>query len=673
MLVFARLIAGAGGVVTLVRGNRYEWVWLGTLTFLLTARVVEITLLGVPPELLSAAALLVALLVTGILELLLQRWPFIPRFVIGFVSGAYLAISVTGAVMPWLSTRAFLAVVAASATLFGVLLATRYRDVAWFLSASAGSAALVPVLVGFVGVLAPFADWIFVAATAGGATLQLRDRPPMRDANDSDGSLVVPRRFLVPIALVLMVVATSLVLRPLSDRPQSGDLAVTPNRERPALEFATDDRVLVLAPHPDDESVGAGAAIQAALEAGAKLRIVFLTAGDFNETSWVLYNKTLDLSPASAKRLAVRRHQEALNASKALGVAEQDVRFLGYPDSGMLRLFLDNWGTRPALRAPITGATRVPYAFAVTPGAPYRGESVLADLQGQISDFKPTKVIVSHPGDVHPDHQALYLFTRAALWNWEQTTGAKAPELYSYLIHYGQYSEPRSLQPELQLQPPAKFDVSNRWRAITLDDKTIRGKQSAIESHKTQMSSGGTFLVSFIRATEPLDPVPDLRSTPFAGAADSPVTAIGQDQPASYASVEDRRTFVDLDVHDIQIVGSTLYFNLEASGDLRGLNVHAYLVGWRPGEFRSMPKLNLVLRDTETRGNPIVLDREELKGGSKVDVRADSRRFRVAVPLDELGAPEKILLGATVYRGATPVNHIAWVAIDLSPLRSPLP
>ena len=234
----------------------------------------------------------------------------------------------------------------------------------------------------------------------------------------------MPRQVLIPLAVVLAVIAVVLVLRPHTEAAQPGDLGTDPGRERPGIEFSADDRVLVLAPHPDDESIGAGAAIQKALAAGAQVRIVFLTTGDFNETSWVLYDKTLDLSPANAERLAIQRHQEALNAAKALGVPEKDVRFLGYPDSGTLDIFLRTWGDVPPLQAPITDATAVPYAFAVTPGAPYRGESVLADLKAQIADFKPTMVIVSHPGDVHPDHQAFYLFTRVALWEWEQATGS---------------------------------------------------------------------------------------------------------------------------------------------------------------------------------------------------------------------------------------------------------
>ena len=42
------------------------------------------------------------------------------------------------------------------------------------------------------------------------------------------------------------------------------------------------DRVLVLAVHPDDESLCAGGLIQHALAHGAKVRVVFITDGDNN-------------------------------------------------------------------------------------------------------------------------------------------------------------------------------------------------------------------------------------------------------------------------------------------------------------------------------------------------------------------------------------------------------
>ena len=41
-------------------------------------------------------------------------------------------------------------------------------------------------------------------------------------------------------------------------------------------------KIAVLAPHPDDESLGTGGLIQQALAAGAEVRVIFVTDGDNN-------------------------------------------------------------------------------------------------------------------------------------------------------------------------------------------------------------------------------------------------------------------------------------------------------------------------------------------------------------------------------------------------------
>src|SRR5207249_3833424 len=51
------------------------------------------------------------------------------------------------------------------------------------------------------------------------------------------------------------------------------------------LRLARDDRVLVLAPHPDDEALACGGLVQRALKMRLPVRIVFLTYGDSNEWS----------------------------------------------------------------------------------------------------------------------------------------------------------------------------------------------------------------------------------------------------------------------------------------------------------------------------------------------------------------------------------------------------
>ena len=46
------------------------------------------------------------------------------------------------------------------------------------------------------------------------------------------------------------------------------------------LLIGEDDRLLVIAPHPDDELISSGLTIQKALKAGARVHVALLTLGD---------------------------------------------------------------------------------------------------------------------------------------------------------------------------------------------------------------------------------------------------------------------------------------------------------------------------------------------------------------------------------------------------------
>ena len=58
-----------------------------------------------------------------------------------------------------------------------------------------------------------------------------------------------------------------------------------------ATPISSLDKILVIAPHPDDEALGAGGVIQQALDRGASLKIVYLTSGELNEISSIFYQK----------------------------------------------------------------------------------------------------------------------------------------------------------------------------------------------------------------------------------------------------------------------------------------------------------------------------------------------------------------------------------------------
>src|SRR3954464_13301428 len=75
--------------------------------------------------------------------------------------------------------------------------------------------------------------------------------------------------------------------------------------------------VLVVAPHPDDESIGCGGTLAAHVARGDRVAVVFLTSGELG----------IKLPPQEVWRI---REGEAQEAAKVLGISA--VSFLRYPD-----------------------------------------------------------------------------------------------------------------------------------------------------------------------------------------------------------------------------------------------------------------------------------------------------------------------------------------------------
>src|SRR6185312_5025656 len=155
------------------------------------------------------------------------------------------------------------------------------------------------------------------------------------------------------------------------------------------VQLREGDRILVLAPHPDDEVLGAAGVLRETVRRGLPTRVVFLTYGDSNEWSFLAYRKRPVFLPRSVLAMGTLRRQEGLAAAAVLGVPAGNLSFLGYPDCGTLALWRDRWGTRPPGRGRLTRATAVPYSTAYRPGAPFKGEEILADLETTIRITRP--------------------------------------------------------------------------------------------------------------------------------------------------------------------------------------------------------------------------------------------------------------------------------------------
>ena len=295
----------------------------------------------------------------------------------------------------------------------------------------------------------------------------------------------------------------------------------------PSLEpFKKGQRVLILAPHPDDEAIVCAGVIQQALKAGAKVRVVYLTNGDHNELAFIVYEKRITMRQGEFIHMGLLRQEESIKAMKFLGLSENDLVFLGYPDYGTFEIFCKYWQTKKPFRDRLTRISNVPYKDNPSYGAPYYGESILKDLVNQILDYKPDKIFVSHPADVNVDHKSLYLFLQVALSDLEGLF--PAPKVYPYLVHFVGWPKPRHYHPELELYPPDEFINSKiDWQRLDLSFDELDKKYQSILFYKSQTQTSAFYLFSFARENELFGDYPVLGLNPQSTLKDKIISYFG--------------------------------------------------------------------------------------------------------------------------------------------------
>jgi LmbE family N-acetylglucosaminyl deacetylase len=259
--------------------------------------------------------------------------------------------------------------------------------------------------------------------------------------------------------------------------------------------FDATTSLLVVSPHPDDETLCCAGAIQRVLAAGGRVSVVWITSGDGSVLSMLMVEKSLFAPRRKMRDLAAKRMQEARAATALLGVRDTQQLFLGYPDGGLLTLLTEN-RSRP-YRTKYTGETRVPYAEALFPGHPYTGESLERDFDAVLDRIQPTLVLAPSAEDSHPDHRASALLAIRALGRRGES--AKA---HSWIVHDGEgWPSPRGYVPGIPLNnPPAARGFAPLQ--FVLSDAEEEGKLRAVEAYRTQLRVMSPFLLTFVRTSE---------------------------------------------------------------------------------------------------------------------------------------------------------------------------
>ncbi|MDF5730745.1 MAG: PIG-L family deacetylase [Rhizonema sp. PD38] len=165
-------------------------------------------------------------------------------------------------------------------------------------------------------------------------------------------------------------------------------------------------KVVVVAPHPDDETLGCGGAIALLRFLGCDVRVLVMSDGTLSHPRSQKFPETV---------LRSLRESETLSALKILGVHASTVTFLGLKD-----------GSVPILNSPLKS-------------------SAVAACRNYLAEIAPQTIFLPWRYDPHPDHRASWNLIYTALnemslsprlieypiWDWDkeqQGTGVGAGE-----------------------------------------------------------------------------------------------------------------------------------------------------------------------------------------------------------------------------------------------------
>ncbi|MFB6290924.1 MAG: PIG-L deacetylase family protein [Candidatus Bipolaricaulia bacterium] len=430
------------------------------------------------------------------------------------------------------------------------------------------------------------------------------------------------------------------------------------------------ERILIFAPHNDDEILATGGLIQRYVASDKQVKIAVMTNGD----GQIRRPPFLPFFKADFVKLGYKRQNETLDAMDYLGLTEKDVEFFGYPDRGLSQMWTNYWNKNHPYYSKYTKTDHSPYDNSYTEEALYCGKAVVEDVTRLMSDYKPDTVYLPHPNDTHPDHWAtngFVLYGLEQLKN-ESSDGLDETTMLSYLVHSVKFPWPRGQFLEATLsEPPNLKELDTEWVNVPLDFRERLHKLRAIGKYRTQNQLMRKYLISFARANELFGIVPSLslnNSTKYEGTSNLPGDFILNEEEdesfLSYLNPKRRSRLATLrrypDMKSVSLVDNidTLklrinFFNRYRSGneiqvilkpftrDKDGSNT--------PGESHSF----------RFRKKKLYHNQSEVENDNGYSFESGRKSYELTIPKDKIDDPKKLILSITLARKGVPFARSA--------------
>ena len=282
---------------------------------------------------------------------------------------------------------------------------------------------------------------------------------------------------------------------------------------RPSLEVPPRFRLLVVAPHPDDETLGAAGLMQRVEEQHGRVSVVYLTNGDGYVDGVELETHSLKPRPQDFVDYGERRLHEALRALQAISVSQKRLFAFGFPDGGLLDLLTTSWSSVTPFVSPYTRDDRPPYASSVARDAAYSGVALERELVRLVVRLSPEWIAVTGPWDMHPDHCAAFHFVVRALRRLSSSNPEfVAPRVLAYTVHRPDW--PGTAEGAELQAPPGVSPAGANWQFLELSAAELDGKGRALDEYASQMDIMAALFRAFVRSDEVFAVYPTLPEEP---------------------------------------------------------------------------------------------------------------------------------------------------------------